>query len=422
MEPIELPYGKNKQAVDLRGYQVDIFLPHETLPAPDGLAEVNRALSNPEDGVSLERFAGRAHTAAIAVNDKTRPVPHLQQLLPLINRLNSIGIPDQKILIIIAVGTHKPAGRAEIMSTLPAEVTGRVRVVSHDCDDIENLVSLGTTTRGTPVTINKRFYQADLRIVTGNIEPHHFMGFSGGVKTACIGLGGRTTITTNHRMLADPRAVIGSLEENPMRQDLEEMGRLAKIDYALNTVLTDDRQIIRAFAGSPQAVLAAGVRLSREICGVKIDRPYDLVITSPGGYPKDINLYQAQKAVSHAAAFTRPGGAIILAAECVDGSGSLPFEQFMQDVSTPQQALEKFEQTGFEIGPHKAFQIGRQASQFDLYMVSAMPDEKVRRLMFTPAASVQEALKLAANAQPAIQRVAVLPYATHLIVDRSRIG
>ena len=176
--------------------------------------------------------------------------------------------------------------------------------------------------RGTPVWVNRRFVEADLRIVVGNIEPHQFQGFSGGVKSAAIGLAGRETVNHNHAMMTDPLAQLGRYDDNPARQDVEEIGRLIGIHVVLNAILNEKKKIMHVVAGEPAAVMEIGIPLSRKVCQVAIAAPFNLVIASPGGHPKDINVYQTQKALAHANLITRDGGMVILAAACPEGSGS----------------------------------------------------------------------------------------------------
>jgi nickel-dependent lactate racemase len=402
------------------GIQYDWIEPAYIFPADDPTGIVEEALRHPVDGKTLQAYAG-AHSVAIAVNDKTRPVPHEHLLPPLLAELLGAGISAEAITLIVATGTHAPMPTDEFQRILPSDICKAYHVISHDCDDPSNLVSLGATSRGTVVWANRNFMDADLRIVVGNIEPHHFAGFSGGYKTAAIGLAGRQTINQNHAMLIDPQARIASFEHNPLRQDIEEIGDLFGVHFALNAILNGDKKIVRAVSGSPRAVAKAGIPLSQDICQVKVSGgKYDLVLASVGGAPKDINLYQSQKALTHASLFTRDGGTIILVAECPEGSGSRLYEEFMEGVETPQAVFEKFRTLGFRVGPHKAFQIARDAARVQIILVSEMPAEKVSRLLITPAATLSAALDLAAarlSPRGLLQdlRIAVLPRATNTI-------
>lgn len=415
MTTIKLPYGNGNLETNLT-FPFDIFEQRNYLTVPDPVVVISQALQNPLGNPVLPS-SKLPLRAAISINDKTRPVPYFYMLPPLLNWLNDIGIPDERVELFIATGTHSPATQEEIESIIPPSVQSRknIRVFSHDCDDVENLIFLGTTQRKTPVWVNKRFFQADLRIVTGNIEPHHFMGYSGGAKSAAIGLAGRETINHNHSMLNDPLAFLGEYEQNPMRQDVEEIGKLMGIHLALNVILNANRQILFALFGTPQAVMEKGISISQDLWTVPVPHPYDLVIASAGGHPKDINLYQAQKAITHAALFARPGGVIILAAACPEGVGSPKALDFIHQTSTPDEVIHKFQQMGFKIGPHKAFQIALQAKRNHLILLSEMSPDLVRKFFLTPANSIEQAIATAQNYLPEKFNTVVLPHATALL-------
>jgi nickel-dependent lactate racemase len=263
--------------------------------------------------------------------------------------------------------------------------------------------------------VHRQFLAADLRIVVGNIEPHQFQGFSGGVKSAAIGLAGRETINHNHALMTEPLARLGRYDDNPARQDMEEIGRAIGVHLALNTILNSQKKIVHVLAGEPRVVMEVGIPLSRSVCQVAIVAPFDLVIASPGGHPKDINLYQSQKALAHASLVTRDGGAVILAAACPEGAGSRGYEAWMAGVRSHDEVFAKFEREGFRVGPHKAFQIARDAARVRTTLVSKMAPELVRRLLLTPAKSIDEALGRALPGLPTNPRVGIMPRASSTI-------
>jgi nickel-dependent lactate racemase len=352
----------------------------------------------------------------IAINDKTRPVPHQHLLPPLLMKLFDMGAAADKINFFVATGTHLPLGFEEFTKILPKELVDQYHIESHNCDEIGNMFYLGTTQRQTPVYVNKRFHDMEFKIVVGNIEPHHFAGFSGGMKTAAIGLTGRQTINANHAMLRDPRATIAEYEKNPLRQDVEEIGEKIGVDLAVNAVLNADKQIVKVFAGNPKEVMLAGIPVSRAVCQKAVSRCYDVVIASVGGHPKDINLYQSQKALTHASLLTKDGGTVILVAACPEGSGSRLYETFMEGVQTPDEVFLKFEQEGFSVGPHKAFQIARELKRIHVILVSQMPDKLVKKLLLTPEHNVLDALKQVSPALDSVS-IVVMPHATNTIPD-----
>ena len=397
MVEYSLPYGRGHLTVNLPDeWRIELLAPRQIPAVSDPSAAVNHALDNPIGGRSLLDFAS-ARSAAIAINDKTRPVPHSILLPPLLRRLEALGLQAEAITLLIATGSHSPMLPDEFDTVLPANISKRYRVISHIASDASNLIHLGKTRRGTPVWINRHFVQADLRIVVGNVEPHQFMGFSGGVKSAAIGLAGMETINHNHAMMTNDRARLGHFDDNPPRQDVEEIGRLIRVHFAMNAILNESKEIVEVMAGEPEAVMRGGIPLVRKLYQVPVPAPFDLIIASPGGHPKDINLYQAQKGLAHAALITKDGGTIILAAACPEGTGSQSYERWMEGVASYQAVFERFEREGFRIGHHKAFQIARDADRVRVLLVSQMPSSFVERLLLTPANSLDEAVAMVSS-------------------------
>ncbi|MCX6550591.1 MAG: nickel-dependent lactate racemase [Acidobacteria bacterium] len=411
-----LPYGHGFLECDLApaaamGHSVETIEPAAAAPAADPAAEVEAALQ----AVSLPEYRGGG--CAIAVNDRTRPVPHDVLLPPLLRRLERAGVPPDDVLIVIATGTHPVTPETQFREVVPLDILRRYRVVSHDARDEGGLAFLGTTSRGTPVWVNRAYLERELRVVVGVIEPHQFVGFSGGVKSASIGLAGYATVGHNHSMMSHPLSQLGRYDDNPCRQDIEDIGARIGIHLALNVILGDGKRIIRALAGPPVDVMRAGIPLVRGINQVEVDAPFDLMIVSPGGHPKDVNVYQAQKALAHAALVTRPGGTILLAAACPDGTGSQAYDDWMRhpDMTSHAAVIERFAREGYHIGPHKAFQISRDASRFTVLLHSAMAPAFVARLLLDPIPDVQAAIARAiAELQPG-SRIGVMPRANATI-------
>lgn len=412
---ISLPFGRSSLSLDFPDdLPVDIIEAPIIPPAADPLQTVRDALDHPLNEFDLTAFAG-AKSVGIAVSDKTRPIPHEHLLPPLLERLESLGISRQAITLYVAVGTHPPMTPDEFPSILPASVLARYTVVSHDSSDLDNLLYLGDTSRGTPVWINKAYAKSDLRIAVGNIEPHQFAGFSGGVKSAAIGLGGMETITHNHALMTHPDARLGAYETNPPRQDIEEIGQRIGIHFAVNAILNQSKKIVHVLAGEPRAVMQAGLPLSRQVCQVGVVSKYKLLISSAGGHPKDINVYQAQKGLAHAALVTSPGGTVILLAACPEGTGSPHYEEWMRGKTSYEDVLDHFSAEGFHIGPHKAYQIARDASRVHFMFYSDMDINLSKALLLNPVTDLQATVDAAlAELQPG-ERVGILPHASSTI-------
>jgi len=391
---------------------VTVIEPRTVVGVPDPVAEVEQAL-----GAALAqgrlRQPGRT---AITISDATRPVPNHLILPPLLAQLHARGVRDDNITIIVGTGNHRPATQDEFPNLVGADIARRYRMLSHVYDDPAQLVRLGTTSRGTPVGINRTFVEADTRIVVGMIDPHQFVGYTGGCKGAFIGLAGEETITANHSMLSDPAAKLGVCAGNPVREDMDELTDFLSIDLVINVVLNTANEVVRIFVGDPHDVLAAAVPLVQEVCETAVPDPMDVVIASPGGYPTDINLYQAQNALAHACELVRPGGSVILVAECREGTGDDLYEAWMAAAETPQDVVTRFEREGFRMGAHKAYLFARSMLKARAFLVSSgVPPDQARKLHLMPAGTVEDALATALQDADDPPRIGIMPRASSTI-------
>jgi len=407
MMEYSVPYGRGKQDFQLpEDWQVSVLKPRSRKALDKPAQEIRRVLGLLKD---KHRAKGGSAKAAIAINDKTRPVPHRILLPPLLKWLETSGYRRENITLIIAVGTHTPMPIEEHRLIVPEEIAREFRIISHDSKDAENLVDLGMTSAGTPCKVNRIYAEADLRIVTGNIEPHQYMGWSGGVKSAVIGLGGEESIRKNHGMLTKEGAGPCRYEDNPVRMDVEESGGLIGIHLALNVVMNDEKEIVAVFAGNPVCVMEEGIREAKALFSVPFTAPFNVVITAPGGYPKDINLYQAQKALRHAATAALPGAPMILAGACSEGIGHRLYESWMKNKTSFSEVRKAFSLEDFRLGPHKAMLFAGDCEGRDVYLVSNLPEETVKKMLLIPSSSIQDALGKIREKWTAQKRSAELP-------------
>lgn len=418
MTEYKLPYGKAHLSVRIPGaFDVHELKPKPTKPIPQTKDFVTQAISMPAGNQKLEYYVN-AQKIGIVINDKTRPKPQTDVLKPLLRYMETTGFVNKYITLFVGSGTHRPMSKEELPRILDDAILSEYPVIVHDCDK-SPMTDLGRSSYQTPIAINEAFVQCDLKITVGNIEPHHFMGFSGGVKTAVIGLASRETINANHAMITRDQAKSGLFHSNPMRQDIEEIGQKLDVQFTLGTILDKDKNILRVVFGDPSTVMKTAVPIVNNIFGVKVTAPYDLVIVSPGGAPKDINLYQAQKALTHAARITKDGGWVILLAECPEGSGSQAFEKMVMEAESHEAILKKFRRGFFEVGPHKAFQIARDAQRVNIVLVSGLPPIRVKKWKLTP--SKPELLDQLINwfiaRLPSDARIAILPDGTRTMTE-----
>ena len=321
-------FGKTGLVVSLPdGPRYDLIESRSADPLVDVDAALGKALDRPIGSKPLVELAAGKRTAAISVCDITRPAPNSVTLPPLLERLHAAGIPVEGITILIATGLHRAATTEEIETILGPEISTRYRVVNHDAKAFADHQALGSTRRGTPVYIDKRFMEADLHITLGFIEQHLMLGFSGGRKLVAPGLAAQETIKVIHspRWMREPMATEGSIEQNPLHAELLEIARMARHDFMLDVTLTQQREISGVFAGDPVKAHAAGVAFLRATSLARLSGLADAVITSSAGYPLDLTFYQCGKGITAAQHVVKPGGRILVLGECAEGVGSPEF-------------------------------------------------------------------------------------------------
>ena len=339
---INLAFGKSGLAVDLaEGFRYRVLETRSAKPLPDWRAALESALDSPIDSPSLVEMARGKRSAAISVCDITRPAPNSKTLPPVLRRLEQAGIPRENITILIATGLHRAATDGEIREICGEEIATAYRVVNHDARNLASHRHLGLTTSGTPVYIDERFIAADLHLTLGFIEPHLMLGFSGGRKLVAPGLAAQETIKVLHspKFMREPRAVEGSIEDNPLHRELLQVARMARHDFIVDVALTQDRSIAGVFAGHPERAHRRGVEFVSEALLQTLDEPVDAVITTSGGYPLDLTYYQAIKGVTAAAHIVKPGGRILLVGECKEGAGAPEFRDMIMGKMTDAQFL-----------------------------------------------------------------------------------
>ncbi|KAF0194641.1 MAG: hypothetical protein FD169_1679 [Bacillota bacterium] len=341
-----------------------------------------------------------AHRITLAVPDPTRPAVHTQALPVLMPYLAA-----KKLTIVIATGAHS-APHAEYLAELQ-QLAPQARVVVHDCD-LSPLTRIGTTRKGTPVDISSLVLEADFALGIGSVAIHPFAGFSGGPKVFVPGCASRTTITANHSLLVQKEAGPALLHGNPIYDDLINATEFVKGAFIINEALSPEGKSLGYFAGPIEVAHGAAAKLALQAAAANIDEPYDLVVASCGGYPRDINLYQAVKALDMASLACAKGGKLILLAECREGIGSALYEKWAKKPFAEQ---EQMVTTSFKVGAHKAYLAGRILKKLQqAVLVSELAAETVRAMGFTPAETLEEALELT-NANECT-RIAAIPFGT----------
>lgn len=369
-------------------------------------ALVRAALARPVGTPRLRALVRPGQQVAIVVSDMTRPCPTDRLLPPVLEELAAAGVPDADVTVIVALGLHRAQTAAELATLVGPAVYARVRVVNHDPQDV---VRLGSTARGTPVELFRPLVEADVRICLGNLEFHYFAGFSGGAKAILPGCASPSTIAANHGLMARRGAETGRLVGNPVREDLEEGAARLGIDFILNVIVDDSHRIVAAFAGHVREAHRKGCEQVAERGVVPIAQRADIALVSAGGYPLDVNMYQAQKALDNAVHAVREGGVIVWVAECREGLGSATFASWLQEADSPAGILARIERE-FVLGGHKAAAIAAVLKKARVHLVSSLSAEAIGRVGLVPFDDLSQAVVTAHEVVGPEARVWVLPY------------
>lgn len=376
---------------------------------PRGLmneAEVVRALEHPIGTPRLKEIVRPGEKIAIVTSDITRPCPTYRIMPALLDELYAAGCRAEDITLVFALGSHRPHTPEEMRKLAGERAFQEVRCVDSDRADC---VHMGTTDCGTPVDITRVVAEADRRICLGNIEYHYFAGYSGGAKAIMPGVSTREAIQANHRMMVRPEAHAGNLEDNPLRMDLEQAAAICGVDFIVNVVLDEHKQIVRAVAGDLVKAHREGCRFLDGMYLKELDARADIVLVSQGGAPKDLNLYQTQKALDNAKHAVKPGGTIILIGSCKEGLGEKVFEEWMLSAPTPESMIERIGRD-FQLGGHKAAAIAMVLQNAEIELVSELDPDFVKRIFLKPASSAQEALDRAFARLGEDATVLAMPY------------
>jgi len=409
---VNLLYGKTGKRIELPDDGTCVVRPKEVAPIADEQSAIFDALRSPITSPPLREIVSADDTVAIVFSDITRPMPYSSVLPPLMDELSRV--PDNQIVFINATGTHRHNTQEELIEILGDAIVDRFRIHQHDCNDEANLISIGKTSRGHDILLNREYMESSIRILTGFIEPHLFAGFSGGPKAVLPGIAGVKTIFSNHgsEMIGDPKSNFTHTIGNPIWEEMLEVATLTNPTFLLNVTLTEDRRITGVFAGELSQAHEKGVEFLKRTAMIPVDGLFDIVISTAGGYPLDINMYQSVKGIAVAANIVRDGGAILLISACEEG---LPdygeYGTIMRDGDTPQDLLRMINSPGYSKQDQWDAQIQAQICQrLKLYIYSdGLRDEEIKNVFGIPCRDVENIISALLKEYGAEARIAVIP-------------
>ncbi|BCV19951.1 transcriptional regulator [Moorella sp. Hama-1] len=420
-----LYYGKARISVEVpTANLIGIIDPREAKIQEDEFTILRQALQNPIALPPLKELAQPGQKVAIVVDDNTRPTPTWKMLPLILAELETAGVQKEDITIVFANGSHRLQTREEQARLVGEEVMANYRVTDHNPHDKSTLTYLGQTSRGTPVHINHYVAEADLRILTGLIKPHCEAGYSGGGKAILPGVSSIETIISDHNYEANanPNAVFGVIDGNPIRSDIEDAAHLVEPCFILNVILDKEKRIVDAVAGEMIKAHRVGTQKLDRLVRVAVPEVADIVIAGCS-YPTSVSLYQAANAALACTRLVHPivkkGGIIILAAPCPEGVGGGPLYQLMSEAATPQEVVDKIAQPGFFLHDQWAAQLwATSLIHSDVYLVAeGITPEQARNMKAALYTSVEAALKAALTAKGRQGHILVLPDAPYTIPE-----
>ena len=404
---LSIGFGKKPQEIEIQdNLLMDILEPNKIDVELTGLAEVKRSLENPIGTKRLKEAVKMGEKVVIITSDVTRPVPSYEIIPPILEELYEIGVKKEDITIVFALGSHRTHTEQEKIELVGEKIYNEIKCIDSDPNDC---VHLGTTKSGTPVDIQRIVVEADRRICVGNIEFHYFAGYSGGSKAIMPGVSTPKAIQANHSNMILEDAKAGKLVGNPVRDDLNEAIDYCPIDFIVNVVLNEKKEIIYSVAGDFIQAHREGCIFLDRIYKKEIKEKADIVIVSQGGAPKDLNLYQTQKALDNAKHAVRDGGIIILVGSCIEGLGNKTFEKWMVQANSPDELITRIREN-FTLGGHKAAAIALVLKKAQIFLVSEMDPDLVDSIFMSPYDTIQEAYDDAVKELGNDIKVLVMPY------------
>lgn len=410
---VDLAYGRSTLAVELPPECTTVIRPTHQAAVPDERAAMIAALESPVASPALRTLIGPDRRICIVHTDVTRATPN-DRLIPwLLAYLEDVGAKRDHITLLNGLGTHRPNTRAELEQMLTPEVVAQYRCLNHEPENPAAHRQFGHTHSGAPALLNRHLAEADVRIITGFIEPHFFAGFSGGPKGIMPGVAALETVVSNHdaRNIGDPRATFGITEGNPIWEEMRDIALRIGPSFLLNVALNEERQITGVFAGDLIAAHREGIEFVRTGAMQPVAEAFDIVITTNSGYPLDMNLYQAVKGMRAADLIVKDGGTVIIAAECSEGmpSGS-PHEKLLHSVRDGEELLAKLASPGFAWpeqwqGQLQAL-IQRRA---EIHLYSDLDDAATRAAHLIPCRDIAATVAAKLASHPGGLRIAVLP-------------
>ena len=415
---MKFDYGKSGIEVSLDpSWNTTIFRPSKQDVIEDPINDIRNAIKNPIGTPSLKKIVNskkEIKSVCIVVSDATRPVPSHLLLKGLLKELSDYGLPEEKILVLIATGLHRTSRKDELERILGEYLTSSVKIVDHIARDKNSLAFLGNSINNIPIYINKHYYESDLKILTGYVEPHFFFGFSGGRKSIVPGIAGAETILANHSAenIASPNARFGIYKNNPMAENSTEIAKLVGVDFVVNVSINENHEITQVASGELEGVHKKLVDYQLRHIFKEIRKPFDIVVCGNGGYPLDLNLYQAVKSMAIGEMAVKKNGTIISVNECAEGigGGQDEFRELLFSDMPPEKIYKKVLNKEIVVPDQWEIQVLTRIMMIaEIYIVSKMKEDEIGNIGLKYAKTVEEAIKNSIIKHGSKAKILILP-------------
>jgi len=403
MSNFKIPYGKTMIPFEIpKEFDVTVLKNNSKSETSNIVETIKKELKNPINSKRLSELVKKGNTVCVIVTDITRSCPD-GTILPLVLDELKTKIEPNDLTLLIASGMHREMTYDEKVEKFGEEIVKNLRIISHDAKDEKNLVSLGTTKNGTPIKISKTAVEADFLISIGVVEPHQYAGYSGGYKTLSIGVAGDETISKTHsrKFIDHHQTRIGNIEGNIFHDDIVEIGKKTGLDFIINVILDEEKNIVDIKAGEPLETYKTLVKKAKEISEISIKKQFDVAICGIG-FPKDSNLYQTSRAASYLFYLKKPvvknGGFIIIPAVCQEGAGKgIGEERFFEMLKnmTIDEILNH--KSDFKAGEQRAFMMANVIKHCKVIIVGSQMPKIVQEAKMIPASTMDEAFEIIKN-------------------------
>jgi nickel-dependent lactate racemase len=421
---MRLDYGKDGLDIKIEPeWNVTIFRPVKQESFNNPIEKIKEAIKNPVGTLSLNQILKakkKIKSVCIVVSDSTRPVPSYLILEPLVEELNNLGIKDKQITILIATGLHRESYDEELTHIVGKKLKSRIKVINHRATDRNSMVNVKISDQIGSILINKTYYNSNLKILTGYVEPHFFFGFSGGRKSLIPGIGGAETIQKNHSAdnINSPYARFGIYKENPLHKEAVEISRKVGVDFLINVCINEEHHIVFVTAGDFEKAHEKLVEYQLKYIFKPISHLYDVIICGNGGYPLDRNLYQAVKSIAIGEMVVKDGGTIISVNECIDGIGigQDDFKDLLYSGMTPDEIHKKI--LDKEIIVHDQWEIqilARILMKATVYIISKLKEDELGNIGLKHAETVEEAIEISLKKYGSNASILILPHGPQIL-------